>query len=454
MRSVIRLAVAMIALAGAARPAAAQQVETPVAFDSAGSIRAMTPGLVERFGLVPPVWPVTGDFVEARLHAVSTGGHVLVVQRRTGAIERYPLSDAAAADIAGVVNASLARSAAPTSLAPVASAPAGGTFARNQMILTWILYGPLLASIADDGRTGTALYLLATGASFFITQNVAKKSSVTRAQNHLATDGALRGWGAAAGLLYASNADVGQKMYSTVGLAGAIGGAVAGVKYGKGLTDAEAQSATAISNFAALAAMGLSVTTGLTGDTDDGRAAVGSAVAAGLAGYVMGPSYPRRATYTVTRGDVQLLTIGAALGIMTFVTPIVESDVDEQTGFGLATAGMLTGLLVAERTFVRKYDHTSSEASQIWLGTIAGSLMGSAMAVLLDVGGAGAMGLATGGAIVGTIAGHSLAAPRRAGEQARISLPGRLGGVEVNPAAAVMAGMGARGTHSLLTIRF
>lgn len=454
------IALAIIALGVVTARSPAQQTETPLAFDSAGKVRSITPALVTRFHLAPPVWPVTGDFVEARLFQISSGGRVVTVERRTGAVERYAMSDEEAFAIIQAVDAGLTR-LKPTDSAPrtaVLSAPAGGTFARNQMALTWILYGPLLASIANDGKTGTALYLLATGASYFITSGMSKKMSVTRAQNHLASDGAFRGWGVAAGLLYSSSADVGQKAYSGFGLAGAVGGAIAGFKYGRGLTDAEAQAASAFSTFSALTALGLTVTAGVSGDRDEGKVAIGTAVGAGLVGYLQGPNYTRKSRYNVTRGDVQLLTIGALLGTMTAVTPIVGSDVDEKVGFGVATAGMLTGLLVADRALVRPYDHSSSEASQIWLGTLAGGLMGSAIAVLIEPAAAGAMALVTAGAIAGTLAGHALANPARATQQSRVtpSFERSVGGLrlELNPASALMSAARVPGRHALVTLTF
>src|SRR5262245_29960789 len=71
----------------------AQATETPVPFDSAGKVRTLTPALVARFGLQGPSWPVQGSFLEARLFAVSAGGRVLVVQRQSGAIDRYAFTD-------------------------------------------------------------------------------------------------------------------------------------------------------------------------------------------------------------------------------------------------------------------------------------------------------------------------------------------------------------------------
>src|SRR5207247_7557991 len=80
------------------RSAGAQVSETPTSFDTAGTVRGITPSLATRLGLAPPTWPVPGDFVEARLFTVSTGGYVIVVERRDGRLDRFPLSadDAAA----------------------------------------------------------------------------------------------------------------------------------------------------------------------------------------------------------------------------------------------------------------------------------------------------------------------------------------------------------------------
>src|SRR5688572_3640452 len=89
-------------------PAAfAQVTETPIAFDTAGKVRTLTPALVQRFDLRPPAWPVSGDFREARLYAVSSGGRVLVVDRPTGAVERYPVSDEVVASLQRSIDAAM-----------------------------------------------------------------------------------------------------------------------------------------------------------------------------------------------------------------------------------------------------------------------------------------------------------------------------------------------------------
>lgn len=235
MRACAHLAVAMIALGAFARPAAAQQVETPVAFDSAGRVRTITPQLVERYGLSAPAWPVTGAFVEARLYAVSTGGEVLVVERPNGAVERYPLSETDARALRDAVDAGRTRpGATPTETRAITtSSPAGNAFARNQMLLSLFVYGPLLASLADDGQTGTALYLLGAGSAFFISLGISKDLEVTRAQNLLATDGAVRGYLATAAAIALVDPGVGRKTYSVLGLAGALGGSALGYQRAK-----------------------------------------------------------------------------------------------------------------------------------------------------------------------------------------------------------------------------
>jgi len=456
------VALAFVACLIIAVNAHAQVTETQVAFDSASKVRSLTPALVTRYQLAAPSWPVTGDFVEARLYALSTGGRVLAVERRSGTIERYPLDAEAASALGAAIDAALMRTgAAVTEAQPeVISEPARGAFVRNQMLLTWGLYGPLLSSLANDGKTQTALYLLATGGSYFLTTAVGKKMNVTRAQNHLATDGAFRGFGASAGLLYALAGDRPDgRTYRGIGLLGALGGATTGLLYGRRLTDSEAEAATTFSTFSALTAFGLAGTAGLLDDSTDARPIVGAAVASALAGYLVGPRYPRTARYHVTRGDVQLLTLGAILGVMTTSIPLVESDPSQEVGFGLTTAGMLGGLAIADRVLVRPYDHSTSDATQIGLGALAGGLMGSALVVLTEPNASGGMAMVTAGGIAGTVIGHRLTAPRRAGASIGTSDDDRKGGgrgasLELNPLGLMLGATHVSGYHELLRVRF
>ena len=89
-----------------------------MAFDSAGRITVITPPLAARLGLVAPAWPVSGDFLDARLYQLgdSTVSYVIVVRRQRDEVDRFPLEVGRRADLA----AAIARA---TMLARVTSQP-------------------------------------------------------------------------------------------------------------------------------------------------------------------------------------------------------------------------------------------------------------------------------------------------------------------------------------------
>lgn len=449
------IALATLIAGAISTTAHAQQIERPVPFDSAGRVRSITPQLVARYGLAAPEWPVTGSFVAARLFATESGALMLSVERSDGVIERHAMSAEDARALRGAIDTALARVevAPPGRLADIASPPARGGFARNQLLLSLVLYGPLLASLPADGQTATAMYLLGAGGSYFLAMNLSRTLQVTRAQNHLATDGAIRGYGAAAAFIYLSGARPGHRTYSALGLGGALGGSIFGYQRGKGLTDAEAQAATTISTLGAAAGFGAAATLSSI-DNSDSRLQVGAMLGAGLVGYGLGPNYARRPSYTVTRGDVQMLFLGSMLGAAAGFTPVAGTR-NDQAAFGMLTAGMLAGAYVADRALVRPFDYGASEAGQVRLATTAGALMGTAVAVLVDPGAEGLMGMVTTGALLGAIAGHALADPHRAGESSSRDSGSRIGSYfDVNPAALALAAARKPGHDTLVSVRF
>lgn len=467
MSRIARL-IALTVLLAAWRDLRAQVIETPVPFDSAGSVRSVTPALAARLGLAPPAFPAAGGYVQARLYRVSTGGHVLVVERSDGTLERHILSEEQFAGLRARMEVAVASigTRVGEDRPDVISEPARGAFLRNQMILAAGLYGPLLASLTQDAKTGTALYLISVGGSYFALNAISKTTPITRAQNDLATDGALRGASTAVGVLHVLSGDeMHENTYSAVALGGAIAGSALGYIRGRGLTDSEAHSAMKFSTFAAGTTLGLAGAVGLLDDGNAEQPVTAAVLAAGVTGYLLGPAYPRRARYTVTAGDVRLLPIGALLGVLAGATPFVESDAEE-AGFAVATAGGLAGLYLAERAWARPFDHGSGDVTQTWLGTIAGGLLGGSVAVLTEPSPAAALGMVTGGAIIGALAGHALARPARA---ASLRTGSRVGAVradaarraaaapfsvDLNPAAVVTGLARVPGAHGMLTVRF
>jgi hypothetical protein len=462
MRRMHRLAVAGLALVCWAGIAEAQVTETPVAFDSAGRVRNLTPPLAVRLGLNAPTWPVQGEFREARLFAISTGGHILAVERLTGAVERHSLSDESAAALRAVVDAAMARTGYLVTEAQtdLISEPARGKFVRNQMFLASTYYSGALATLVstDDAQFASAVYLLSVGGSFFIVTNFARTRTITRAQNDLATDGAFRGSMFANGLLAVFGPeDVGVRTGAFVTLAGSLGGSIFGYNHARGLTDAEGKAAKSTSSYAMLSTLGLLGI--VASDSINARVATAAVVGTGIGGYLFGPRYPRRARYSVTAGDINMLWIGSTLGVAAAFVPFVESDLSSRVGWTIFTTGLLGGAYLAERAWAQPFDHTQGEVAQIWLGTLGGALMGSAVLLLAEPeSGSVALGVVTAGAFFGALGAHGMSDPQRAPTRRRAAIEPRdqkrRASFEWNPASLALTASGVRGNHGLLTVRF
>ncbi|HEX7019192.1 MAG TPA: hypothetical protein VF159_04230 [Gemmatimonadaceae bacterium] len=457
-RCVPLLAITVLSLIGASR-LPAQVTETPIAFDSAGHVRSVTPALQSRLGLTAPTWPVTGDYVEARLFSISGDGYVIVVERKSGALERFSISQEQASALRTAVSGAMVamgRVSGEEGPATI-SEPARGAFVRNQMVLATVLYGPAVATLTHDASAGTAAYLATVGGSFFLVENLSKQTTVTKSQNDLATDGALRGTAVVLLSAHALGANLNADLNAGGILIGGLGGSILGYQLGRGLTQSEAQAMSTGSTLAALGAVG--VTGSIATFDSDGRLPAGVGVAAGIAGYMLGPSYPRRAQYTVTAGDIQMLRLGALLGVMTAGTPIIDAKVGHRAASAILTAGLVAGVWAGDRVFVRPYDHTQSEASLVSLGAVAGGLMGIALPLAARSGsGTLYMLMGTGGAILGTLGAEQMVAPRRAGAATPIRTgDGRRGAatrLRFDPTAIALAAAKANGKHSILSYSF
>jgi hypothetical protein len=193
----------------------------------------------------------------------------------------------------------------------------------------------------------------------------------------------------------------------------------------------------------------------------DERGAIPTVIAGGTLGYLLGPLYPRRAAYAVTAADVRLLPLGALIGWGVGATPFIEREDDSPVLWTSATLGMVGGIWLADRGWVRPYDHGHGDATLTWLGGIAGTLMGGAAAILVRPIDAGpVLGILTGGAFLGSLAGHAIAKPERARQRdaspdkSESSL--RLGRTQLRFTPENLAFAAARvpGTHALLTLKF
>ncbi|HEV7595021.1 MAG TPA: hypothetical protein VGO33_08485 [Gemmatimonadaceae bacterium] len=434
---------------------AAQIVERPVPFDSAGLVIVMTPFLAERAALRPPWWPVSGDFTDARLFTTNDSTYVLAVTRRTGVVERYALSSTDRDAIRAVV------SRLPRAVI-VARNDARNAFVRSQTLLGLLVYGPTFAgAMSDNSAAATAGYLVVAGGTFFAASEIARRTSISRAQSDLALNmgrnGALAGW-AATYVLGAGN-----RSQSGGAFVGGLTGATLGVAIGRNMTEADAVGAAFGSDIGALIGWGTmeSLKGKQTCNVNPGvsvkctrnlsaRTEVTMVLASGIIGYPMGVLYPRNAHYNVTPGDIQTLWGSTLIGMAASGALFIDRNTSTRTVAASLTAGGVVGIIAGDRFLVQRYDHSRTDAGRVVLGTIAGGLFGAGIASIPNTRNPDprlVLGLASVGGLIGIIATERYLDPSSDAGQPRIR-------VTFNPAGIVGLATRASGNHSLLNVRF
>ena len=482
-------AVALLALAAAAPPAlGAQQVERPIAFDSAQRVTALTPMLVNRLKLAPPVWPVTGDFREARLYAAGDG-QVIVVQQQDGTLARYPLDAAGATALQAAIEGGMRAAGNPTGEPDTYrySEAAGARFARRQILLGTLVYGPLFASLAENGETAGKLYLVGLGMPFFASLGIVREGSITRAQNDLATDAGLRMAVVTSGAYYAAGGKREGDAYSAAVLGGSLGGTLGALAIGRTMTDGEGAGMIMGSNMTtALTAMTMAganmfekrdgtrtYTDWMTGEeytepctrckSGTSRGEYGLLVGAALAGYPLGLRYVRHAGYSVTGGDALAVQVAGGLGALVGTTIAAGSD-QVTTRWSAAAGGLFAGLVAGDRLLVKPFDYTRSEARLLVAGAVMGGML-SASLIDDDANATTALATMTAGALVGTFVTHRAADPRRVSRRDVMRSAMRPGVQparetasrvewQFDPTALALAAARQPGRHSVLSLTF
>jgi hypothetical protein len=431
----------------------AQVIERPVPFDSAATVMVLSPMIAERAQLGPPSWPVSGDFVEARLYTVTDSSYILTVRRSTGVVERYTLS---AADREAI---RIGISRLPPDVVRERN-DAGNSFIRNQTLLGIAVYAPAFAyAIGENAVGATAGYLVVAGGSFFAASEIARRNFISRAQNDLSfntgRNGALGAWG----LAYVLGAE--DRAQAGAAFIGGLAGTAIGLGWGRGMTEAEAVGAGFGADLGALIAWGTVST--IDGDPDcgfanevyscrdriSGKAKVLTVLASGLAGYPLGVLYPKNSSYNVTPGDIQTLWPAALVGALGGISFLPESP-KESHAWAAATLGGIVGVLAGDRFLVRRRDHSRTDAGRLTLGTIAGGLMGGGIAALIDTDLRDpqlVFALTTIGGLTGMIVTERTIDPRRDAGRQRVR-------VTFNPSGLVMLATETKGMHSLFTVRF
>lgn len=457
----------LIGLISTGQRAEAQVRERPVAFDSAGRVTAVTPPLAARLGLSAPLWPVSGDYLDARLYSLddANGGFVLVVRRQREVLERYAIDAARRRELAMAIDRGVATDLArggPDVVPTVISEPVRGSFVVNQTLLGVLLFGPAASWLVNDPTGGSAAYLAVAGSAFFLAANMTTSSSVSRAQNHLSWHSARRGAIAADLLLYTvSGADAGRG-YAAASLVGGIAGDVLGFTLAEPMTDAEAHGTSHGSTVTAALALGLMGTSGIF-DKNSGSPRVGTAliVGAGALGYPLGLKYARSSPYRVTAGDVGTLVTTELLG-MAAAGALLPQHASDKAVYAALTGGFALGAIAGDRLLVRPYDHTESESRLVQYGAGAGALVALAVPVLAQSDNTHLIfGALAAGGVLGTLLTEQLIAPQAAGNGLGMlrggeKTVGRTGGANLrfSPESALLAGLGLKGNYPVLSLTF
>jgi hypothetical protein len=175
--------------------------------------------------------------------------------------------------------------------------------------------------------------------------------------------------------------------------------------------------------------------------------------AAGIGGYFLGRWYAGIVPHNLTVGDLQTLWTGATIGALAAGTAIASSDPNRETVATSLLAGGWLGVILTERTLVRRYDHTRSEANLVALGGGAGALMGIGVGLLIageaDRGESLTLGFATVGAVAGVAMSERYLQPDR--DAGRLAWLER---VRVTPGALAAVAMRAPGRHPLVSFTF
>jgi hypothetical protein len=113
----------------------------------------------------------------------------------------------------------------------------------------------------------------------------------------------------------------------------------------------------------------------------DPRASAAAVALLGGFGYPLGVHYPRRASYTVTSGDVEATSTSALVGAAYAAATLGDDPGGKRIAATLG-AGYLVGAFVGDQALARPFNMTQAQANLLKIGALAGGLVGAAIPVL------------------------------------------------------------------------
>jgi hypothetical protein len=374
-----RLAISSISLALLATAARAQEVRVPV--DAHGEVEKIDRAMEDKLSL----FPTYANFEEALLYQLPDSSFALeVFYNADGKIakQRTMMSAAEAETFRRRVSDSIA-----ARLPAVAIDQDGrATLVAGATIYSLAFYGWAIPYIVDapDTKTSVALYMLTSGAGFFIPYILTQHARVTDA------DAALALGAGQLGIAHGIFLDLlieGHSATTAASLGGGMGLSIAEMVGGYYLADRTGMTPgkADVIYVGGLFGTGLGAGTGLLCNLfdDDERAAGGVALIGAGLGYIGGNALANMQSYTP--GDAQVLFGAGALGayVPLAITELTRGNANLSYKPYVASSmvGSLAGL-AAGHFLVKDKDFSTSSGSYIVLGGVAGGLLGTGIAYL------------------------------------------------------------------------
>jgi hypothetical protein len=356
----------------------AQEVQVPL--DREGKIEVIDSGLEKKLGL----FTMYQDFREARLYQISDSSYVLEItyQLAERTIKtRLPQSASQVADLREKVSQRITVQAPETRL--------------NHEGRAWMLVGSAALSLGyygwavpvalqvEDGKTTVALYMLTSGAGFFVPLALTNNIDVTDAHAILYVYGGTRG---ILHGVFLNNLLFGGEATARGGIAmGMVGSLVESIA---GFSIASKTTAGTASTMGVCGDIGLGLALGTSGlldfyDSGQERALAATILVGSGVGLVAGHLLAKDQPYT--RGDAFVLEGTSLLGAY---VPLAMLDLfnvkSGKTYTAVSMAGAVTGLYLAHGYLLRGKDFTTGQGIMIQLGTLGGGLIGAGIAYLLS----------------------------------------------------------------------
>jgi len=360
----------------------AQEIQVPL--DREGKIQTIDVDLERKLGL----FTTYKNFREARLFQASDTSYILEITyedaNRTMKT-RLPLTTAAVESLRSDVSLRITEQAPEVTLNHEGRA----WMIIESTALSLGFYGwavPVILDI-DDGKTFVALYMLTSGAGFFIPLALTNSIDVTDANAILYAYGGTRGilHGVMLNELLYGKETTARGGISMATLA-SIGESIGGFVVAKGMSGGKASTISVCGDF------GLGLSLGASGLLDfynsgQERSLAATILLGSAAGLGAGNLLANDQPYT--RGDAFILE---ATGLLGAFIPIAALDLtgvkDGKTYTAVSMAGGVAGLALAHASLLRGRDFTTGQGLIVQLGTLGGALTGIGMAYLLSSNGA------------------------------------------------------------------